>query len=90
MKPTTKDIVDFVANLDNGGLRVLIEQHNIRKQQLSRNAFHQFKPGDKITFASRRGYPVNGTVIRRMRKNILIEETTGARWRVSPTLLHRR
>jgi hypothetical protein len=89
MKPTTEQITDFVTSLDLEGLNVLGEQYRLQREKLGRSAFHQFMPGDKVWFKSKDGHRIPGKVVRRLRKNILIESIFGNRWRVPPNLLKR-
>jgi hypothetical protein len=89
MSLNRQQIADFIDSLDEKGLEALRDVWNNRRKNEQRNAFHQFKPGDGVWFMSRKGYRVVGTVLRRLRKNILVEADTGGRWRVTPTLLNR-
>jgi hypothetical protein len=89
MSLNRQQITDFVDSLDEVGLSTLREVWNNRRKNEQRNAFHQFMPGDAVWFTSSKGCRVTGRVVRRLRKNILIEATTGMRWRVTPTLLNK-
>jgi hypothetical protein len=87
--PSNNEIVNFVKSLDEDGLSVLVETYNRCRKHFQRAAYNQFKPGDKVKFQSRRQGVVEGKVVKRLRKNILILADTGMRWRVTPTLLER-
>lgn len=89
MSSNRQRINEFINSLDDNGLKVLLEVWNNRIKNEQRSAYHQFKPGDRVWFQSRKGFRVEGTVLRRLRKNILVEAVTGGRWRVTPTLLKR-
>jgi hypothetical protein len=89
MSLNRRQITDFIDSLDENGLSILREVWAGRRKNEQRNAFHQFMPGDAVWFMSRKGQRVTGRVIRRLRKNILIEAMTGTRWRVTPTLLNK-
>lgn len=89
MSINRQQITDFVDSLDEKGLTILREVWNNRRKNEQRNAFHQYKPGDRVWFMSSKGRRVTGRVLRRLRKNILVEASTGTRWRVTPTLLNK-
>jgi hypothetical protein len=91
MRPSDNEINEFVESLDSEGLQVLLEAYRHRQKHKQRTAFHAFRPGDLVYFQSQRaGGRVDGRVVRKLRKNILVEAINGARWRVSPTLLKER
>ena len=57
---------------------------------LQRTKVHAFSKGDKVYFSSRKtGGNIQGTVTKVNQKTIDVLSTTGAKWKVSPSLLHK-
>ena len=50
-------------------------------------AVHNFKVGEYVKFMDKKGELVFGLIVKRNRKTVSVDASTGVKWRVGPDLL---
>lgn len=86
--PTTQDIINAVyavGSIDE--LRHIQSAVSTRRNILTTRAARAFSIGDRVTWQTRLGVPMAGTVTRINRKTIGIRADSNANWRVAPSFL---
>jgi hypothetical protein len=77
------------------GMNEVVELIKVQRARIARISAHRFSPGDAVEFDSKKAGLVRGTVLRLMKKNVLVEvekklsggATYPIEWTVHPTLL---
>lgn len=87
-KITTEDVIDFILDQKEiGELRRISLLLKSQYDELGRIAKSHMKYGDEVEFNAKRRGIVRGKIVEMRRKRIVvIDATTGMRWRVSPSL----
>lgn len=85
MSTVTKAIL-AIDSLDE--LRIVQNALAIRFKELQSRAAHSFDRGDKVTFTTRSGEKIVGTVAKINQKTVTVNTGT-AQWKVSGSLLRR-
>lgn len=68
-------------------MNTVIEALKDRQRALAAAAKFEFSPGDRVTFEARNGRTVTGTVTKRLKVNVQVQQDDGPTWRVTPSLL---
>lgn len=94
VKNSVDAICHAVWDFDLDEMHQLNEVVRSRFNELRERASLEFKPRDEVHFMGRRGELICGKVVRRLKKNVLIQvwdmdanEPTSVKWRVGPTLI---
>lgn len=69
-------------------IRALSNAVSFKFKEMQRRAAVSFSKGDKVTFTTRNGEKVTGTVARVNQKTVTVNTTT-SQWKVSASLLRR-
>lgn len=82
-----KMIEDFSLEELHALNRVLVHRIKLFHKAGKFVALSRFAVGEKVSFPTRQGYEIDGTIIRINQKTATICESNGAQWTVSPELL---
>ena len=77
-----KEILEAIGKMDSGDLNMVISAIKLRRNQLHFTDAQNFKVGDMVSFAGRRGSILKGVVEKVKIKYLLINTTHGQRWNV--------
>ena len=77
-----KEILEAIGKMDSGDLNMVISAIKLRRNQLHFTDAQNFKVGDMVSFAGRRGSILKGVVEKVKVKFLLINTTNGQRWNV--------
>lgn len=69
-------------------LREVMNAVNVRFRELQSRAAHSFNRGDSVTFTTKSGQKITGTVIKINQKTVTVKTAT-TEWKVSGSLLRR-
>lgn len=88
-----KTVSDVNAAILNGNwsqaeLSMLIKAINYKSKELQSRAVFSFRKGDKVSFNTRSGETITGTVARVNQKTVTVN-TPNSQWKVSGTLLRK-
>ena len=86
---TLDDVLTFLAtaSLTVDDHRRIVAAVNARHKMRQRAAKANLSTGDKVTWTSKYGYPMTGTITEVRRTRAAVTATSGERWSVSVTLL---
>jgi hypothetical protein len=88
MSTTLQDVLGFVMCSTREQRESIMQAVRYATQRDASHARMEFRPGSTVKFKNRYGTIVHGIVKKVNRKNIdLVEDGTGMRWRVHPSLL---
>ena len=82
MNKRLKTIVEDIFKMESTDLSAIIDAVKMRRNQLHTSDAHQFKIGDRVSFAGRHGSTLKGVVERVKIKYILVRTDSGQRWNV--------
>ena len=82
MNKRLKTIVEDIFKMESTDLSAIIDAVKMRRNQLHTSDAHQFKIGDKVSFAGRHGSTLKGVVEKVKIKYVLVKTDAGQRWNV--------
>ena len=82
MNKRLKTIVEDIFKMESTDLSAIIDAVKMRRNQLHTSDAHQFRIGDRVSFAGRHGSTLTGVVERVKIKYILVRTDSGQRWNV--------
>jgi len=86
-----QDIIDAISKADLNEVKQISAAARARHKQLleinNAVASTNFKPGDEVQFTRRSGSVIRGTVVKKLKKNILVRTDDYHEWRVPPSML---
>jgi len=77
-----KTIIEDIFKMESTDLNAVVDAIKMRRNQLHTSDAHQFKIGDRVSFAGRHGSTLKGVVERVKIKYILVRTDSGQRWNV--------
>lgn len=88
-KITLKDVLNFLASSDISAddHRDIVATINSRVKRARRTVMNTLGRGDRVTWKSKWGYPMTGTVTGMGRTRVYVDGSDGQRWSVSASLL---
>jgi len=86
-KTERNTIATLLAKMEGDDFRFVVDHYNQAQNGAQRSAASQFKVGDKVTWVSKYGSTVVGTVTKVNRKTIKVQAGEKGQWSVSPSLL---
>ena len=75
-------IISDIYEMNGTDLSAIIDAVKLRRNQLHTSDAHQFRVGDRVSFAGRHGSTLKGVVEKIKIKYVLVRTDTGTRWNV--------
>ena len=82
MNKRLKTIVEDIFKMESTDLSAIIDAVKMRRNQLHTSDAHQFRIGDRVSFAGRHGSTLKGVVEKVKIKYVLVRTDAGQRWNV--------
>ena len=82
MNKKLKTIIEDIFKMESTDLNAVVDAIKMRRNQLHTSDAHQFRVGDRVSFAGRHGSTLKGVVERVKIKYILVRTDSGQRWNV--------
>ena len=82
MNKRLKTIIEDIFKMESTDLNAVVDAIKMRRNQLHTSDAHQFRVGDRVSFAGRHGSTLKGVVERVKIKYILVRTDSGQRWNV--------
>ena len=82
MNKKLKTIIEDIFKMESTDLNAVVDAIKMRRNQLHTSDAHQFRVGDRVSFAGRHGSTLKGVVERVKIKYILVRTASGQRWNV--------
>ena len=82
MNKKLKTIIEDIFKMESTDLNAVVDAIKMRRNQLHTSDAHQFRTGDRVSFAGRHGSTLKGVVERVKIKYILVRTDSGQRWNV--------
>ena len=79
-------VLDQVARMDNAELNLVVDAVKLRRTFISKESARGLFIGDSVSFESKRGVRVTGTVAKVNSKTVVVDTAQG-RWKVTASLL---
>jgi len=79
-------VLDQVARMDNAELNRVVDAVKLRRTFISKESARGLFIGDSVSFESKRGVTVQGTVAKVNSKTVVVDTAQG-RWKVTASLL---
>ncbi len=92
MSDITKEEVDSICSTvrrisDRDTLQRIVEAVHSQQSYIINRAIRTLRSGDKVSFTTRDGLLVKGTVVRTKTKNVEVRSDAGRNWNVTASLL---
>ena len=82
MNKKLQKIISDIYEMNGTDLSAIIDAVKLRRNQLHTSDAHQFKVGDRVSFAGRHGSTLKGVVEKIKIKYVLVRTDMGQRWNV--------
>ena len=82
MNKKLQKIISDIYEMNGTDLSAIIDAVKLRRNQLHTSDAHQFRVGDRVSFAGRHGSTLKGVVEKIKIKYVLVRTDTGTRWNV--------
>ena len=82
MNKRLKTIVEDIFKMESTDLSAIIDAVKMRRNQLHTSDAHQFRIGDRVSFAGRHGSTLKGVVENVKIKYVLVRTDAGQSWNV--------
>ena len=82
MNKKLQKIISDIYYMDGTELSAVIDAVKLRRNQLHTSDAHQFRIGERVSFAGRRGSTLYGEVQKVKIKYVLVKTDQGQRWNV--------
>ena len=82
MNKKLKTIIEDIFKMESTDLNAVVDAIKMRRNQLHTSDAHQFKVGDRVSFAGRHGSILKGVVEKVKIKYVLVRTDSGQRWNV--------
>ena len=82
MDKRLKTIIEDIFKMESTDLNAVVDAIKMRRNQLHTSDAHQFRVGDRVSFAGRHGSILKGVVEKVKIKYILVRTDSGQRWNV--------
>jgi len=77
-----KTIIEDIFKMESTDLNAVVDAIKMRRNQLHTSDAHQFRVGDRVSFAGRHGSTQKGVVEKVKIKYVLVRTDSGTRWNV--------
>ena len=82
MQKKLKNIIEDIFKMESTDLNAVVDAIKLRRNQLHTSDAHQFRTGDRVSFAGRHGSILKGVVEKVKIKYVLVRTDAGQRWNV--------
>ena len=82
MNKKLQKIISDIYEMNGTDLSAIIDAVKLRRNQLHTSDAHQFRVGDRVSFAGRHGSTLKGVVEKIKIKYVLVRTDMGQRWNV--------
>ena len=82
MNKKLKTIIEDIFKMESTDLNAVVDAIKMRRNQLHTSDAHQFRVGDRVSFAGRHGSTLKGVVEKVKIKYVLVRRDSGQRWNV--------
>ena len=82
MNKKLKTIIEDIFKMESTDLNAVVDAIKLRRNQLHTSDAHQFRTGDRVSFAGRHGSILKGAVEKVKIKYVLVRTDSGTRWNV--------
>ena len=82
MNKKLKTIIEDIFKMESTDLNAVVDAIKMRRNQLHTSDAHQFRVGDRVSFAGRHGSTLKGVVEKIKIKYVLVRTDAGQRWNV--------
>ena len=82
MNKKLKTIIEDIFKMETTDLNAVVDAIKMRRNQLHTSDAHQFRVGDRVSFAGRHGSTLKGVVEKVKIKYVLVRTDSGQRWNV--------
>ena len=82
MNKKLQKIISDIYEMNGTDLSAIIDAVKLRRNQLHTSDAHQFRVGDRVSFAGRHGSTLKGVVEKVKIKYVLVRTDMGQRWNV--------
>ena len=82
MQKKLKNIIEDIFKMESTDLNAVVDAIKLRRNQLHTSDAHQFRVGDRVSFAGRHGSILKGAVEKVKIKYVLVRTDSGTRWNV--------
>ena len=82
MDKKLKTIIEDIFKMESADLNSVVDAIKMRRNQLHTSDAHQFRVGDRVSFAGRHGSTLKGVVEKVKIKYVLVRTDMGQRWNV--------
>ena len=82
MDKKLKTIIEHIFKMESTDLNAVVDAIKLRRNQLHTSDAHQFRVGDRVSFAGRHGSILKGAVEKVKIKYVLVRTDSGTRWNV--------
>ena len=89
MNKKLQKIISDIYEMNGTDLSAIIDAVKLRRNQLHTSDAHQFKVGDRVSFAGRHGSTLKGVVEKIKIKYVLVRTDRGQRWNVPGSHLNK-
>ena len=89
MNKKMQNIISSIYDMESADLSAVIEAVKLRRNQLHTSDAHQFRIGERVSFAGRRGSTLYGEVQKVKIKYVLVRTDSGQRWNIPGSHLNK-
>ena len=82
MNKKLQKIISDIYEMNGTDLSAIVDAVKLRRNQLHTSDAHQFRVGDRVSFAGRHGSTLKGVVEKIKIKYVLVRTDMGQRWNV--------
>ena len=82
MDKKLKTIIEDIFKMESTDLNAVVDAIKMRRNQLHTSDAHQFRIGDRVSFAGRHGSTLKAVVEKVKIKYVLVKTDSGQRWNV--------
>jgi len=80
-------VMDQVARMDSAELNRVVDAVKLRRTFIAKESARGLFIGDAVSFESKRGQTVEGTVTKVNTKTVVVDTVTAGRWKVTASML---
>ena len=82
-----RTVIDQVSRMDAEELNRVVEAVKMRRTYIAKTTARSLSIGDSVSFTSKRGTTVQGTVTKVNPKTVLVDTVHDGRWKVTASML---
>ena len=80
-------VMDQVSRMDTDELNRVVDAIKLRRTYIAKESARGLFIGDAVSFESKRGQTVQGTVTKVNQKTVVVDTVTAGRWKVTASML---